>query len=74
MSVFGGGEQRERENKLLAEQGAQHRAWSQDPEIMTRVRQMLNQLSHPGDLTEWFLQLTGVYKWRLCIHILDEYI
>ena len=40
-------------SRLLAECGAQHRAWSQDHEIMTWAQiesQMLNWLSHPGAL------------------------
>ena len=55
---------------LHAEHGAQHGAWSNDPEITARAKtksQMLNQLSQLGTpfITDWF-------KWThfLCLKIL----
>ena len=53
MWIWGRGEERERERilgRLHAQWGAQHRAWSQDPEITTWAEiksQMLNWLSYP---------------------------
>ena len=55
MSVeVGGGRQRDKErilSRLPTEQGAQHGAPFQDPEIMTQTKiksQLLNQQNHPG--------------------------
>ena len=67
--LSGGGKEGEGEVENLqqttAEQGAPHRAWSHEPEIMTWAdikSQLLNRLSHPGALSLGPFKNKNVYS------------